>query len=252
MNGRASTATRMGFREQLRRPLLLVLLVAVPFLFISWSIAITEPTPRLIALPGGEQILTTMKELHGAIMVPITVGFLAGLIGLFVVRSALESDRRLVLAGFSPGEAILPRLVVLLSATLVVLAVSFAVTAIDFTPAAWPPFVAGNLLAGLIYGAIGALAGAFVGRLGGAYLMFFLPMLDIGVAQNPMFFNGEPQAWATVLPGYGPTRVLLDGAFSSSFHAGAQLALSLGWTAALGLAVYLLLRRAVGAAPEPD
>lgn len=42
-------------------------------------------------------------------------------------------------------------------------------------------------------------------------------------------------------------RMMYEAAFSSSFHAGAPLALALGWTAALGLAVYLLLRRAVGA-----
>jgi len=240
MIARALTATRMGFREQSRRPLLLVL----PFLFISWSFAITEPTPRLIALPGGEQLLTTMRDLHGAIMVPITVGFLAGLIGLFVVRSALESDRRLVLAGYSPGEAIVPRLAVLVSATLVVLAVSLAVTAIDFIPESWGPFVAGNLLAGLI----GALAGALVGRLGGAYLMFFLPMMDIGVAQNPMFFDGSPQGWATVLPGYGPTRVLIDGAFSQSFDAGGPLAVASVWLLALSIAVVTLLRRSLAQA----
>lgn len=246
MNGRASTATRMGFREQLRRPLLLVLLVAVPFLFISWSFAITEPNPRLITLPGGEQILTTMREIHGAIMVPITVGFLAGLVGLFVVQSALESDRRLVLAGYGTGEAILPRLAVMVSATLVVLAVSLSVTAIDFVPESWGPFVAGNLLAGLIYGLIGALAGALVGRLGGAYLMFFLPMIDIGVAQNPMFFDGDPQGWATLLPGYGPTRVLIDGAFSQGFEAGWPLAVGLLWLAGLAVAVIVLLRRSLG------
>ena len=247
MNGRASTAVRMGFREQLRRPLLGVLLVALPFVFISWSFAVTEATPRLITLPGGEQLVTTMRDLHGAIMVPITVSFLAGLIGLFVVQSALESDRRLVLAGFSPGEAIAPRLAVLVSATLVVLAASLAVTAIDFIPESWGPFVAGNLLAGLIYGLIGALAGALVGKLGGAYLMFFLPMIDFGVAQNPMFFDGSPQGWATVLPGYGPTRMIVDGAFSDQFQAGGELALSLGWAAALGLVVCFLLRRALGA-----
>jgi hypothetical protein len=247
MIGRTLTATRMGFREQARRPLLLILLLALPFLFISWSFAITEPTPRLITLPGGEQLLTTMKDLHGAIMVPITVGFLAGLIGLFVIQSALESDRRLVLAGYSPGEAILPRLVVLVCATLIVLAVSLAVTAIDFIPASWVPFVAGNLLAGLIYGAIGALAGAMVGRLGGAYLMFFLPMMDIGVAQNPMFFDGAPERWASVLPGYGPTRVLIDGAFSQSFDATGPLVVALLWLAVLSVAVIVLLRRALGA-----
>jgi len=245
VNGRAAIATRMGFREQLRRPLLLVLLVAVPFLFISWSFAITEPNPRLITLPGGEQILTTMREIHGAIMVPITVGFLAGLIGLFVVQSALETDRRLVLAGYSPGEAIAPRLAVMVSATLIVLAVSFAVTAIDYIPESWGPFVVGNLLAGLIYGLIGAIAGALVGRLGGAYLMFFLPMLDIGVAQNPMFFDGDPQGWATLLPGYGPTRVLIDGAFSQGFEATGPLLVALLWLAALSVAVVVLLRRSL-------
>lgn len=246
MSGRVATATRMGFREQLRRPLLLVLLVGVPFLFISWSIAITEPTPWVIELPGGEPLRTTMKELHGAIMVPIAVGFLAGLIGLFVIRSAIESDRRLVLAGFSPEEAIAPRLVVVLAATLVVIAVSLAVMAIDFSPASWLPFVAGNLLAGLIYAAIGALAGATIGRLGGAYLMFFLPMLDIGVAQNPMFFDGAPQGWAAALPGYGPTRVLVGGAFSPSFDAVGPLLVALGWLVVLAAAVIVLLRRSLG------
>ncbi|MEZ5077291.1 MAG: ABC transporter permease [Solirubrobacterales bacterium] len=247
MIGRTLTATRMGFREQRRRPLLLILLVVLPFLFISWSFAITEATPRVITLPGGEQLLTTMRQLHGAIMVPITVGFLAGLVGLFEVQSALESDRRLVLAGYRAGETMLPRLAVLFSTTLVVLAVSLAVTAIDFTPDSWGPFVLGNLLAGLIYGLIGALAGALVGRLGGAYLMFFLPMIDIGVAQNPMFFDGDPPGWATVLPGYGPTRVLIDGAFSPNFDAVGPLLISMLWLAALTVAVALLLRRALGA-----
>jgi hypothetical protein len=39
---------------------------------------------------------------------------------------------------------------------------------------------------------------------------------------------------------------MLDGAYSSPFLTGGELALALAWTAALGLAVYLLLRRAVG------
>ena len=35
MNARVVTATRLGFREQARRPLLLVLLVVLPFFFIT-------------------------------------------------------------------------------------------------------------------------------------------------------------------------------------------------------------------------
>ncbi len=42
-------------------------------------------------------------------------------------------------------------------------------------------------------------------------------------------------------------RLMLDGAYSSQFNVVGELAVSLGWTVALGTIVYLLLRRAVGA-----
>jgi hypothetical protein len=40
---------------------------------------------------------------------------------------------------------------------------------------------------------------------------------------------------------------MLDGAYSHTFGAGGGLAIALAWLAALGLAVYLVLRRAVAA-----
>ncbi len=245
MSGRVLTATRLGFIEQSRRPLLLVLLVTIPFIFITWSFWVTEEIPRIVTLPGGQLIPTTMRDIHGAVMVPITVAFLSGLVGMFVVRSALESDRRLVIAGFSPGEAMAPRLAVMGVMTLVVLAVSVAVTAIDFQPESWSAFGVGNLLAGLTYALIGALAGATMGELGGAYLMFFLPMVDFGIAQNPMFFDGRPPEWAMALPGWGSTRVIVDGAFSADFEATAGLLAAIAWGVVLALGVVLLLRRAV-------
>ena len=119
MNARVATATRLGFREQARRPLLLVLLVVLPFFFITRAIARTEPTPRRIGLPGGGDVLTTMKDVHGASMATITVAFLAALCGAFIMRSAQSADRRLVVAGFRPIEAVLPRLAVLATATFV-------------------------------------------------------------------------------------------------------------------------------------
>lgn len=246
MRGRVQTATRLGLVEQLRRPMLLVMLVTIPFVFITWSFWVTEEIPRAVTLPGGETVPTTMRDIHGAIMVPITIGFLAGLVGMFAIRSALESDRRLVVAGFAPWEAIVPRLVVMGAAAALVLAVSVAVTAIDFVPASWGPFLAGNLLAGVIYALIGALAGATMGRIGGAYFMFFLPMLDFGIAQDPMFFDGDPPGWAALLPGWGPTRMIVDGAFSSGFGATLGLAVALVWCVTLVVAVVVLLRRAVG------
>jgi hypothetical protein len=60
--------------------------------------------------PGGSDVLTTMKDVHGASMVTITVAFLAALCGAFIMRSAQSADRRLVVAGFRPIQAVLPRL----------------------------------------------------------------------------------------------------------------------------------------------
>ena len=243
---RVLVATRLGFREQARRPLLLALLVGLPFFFITRAIAQTEQLPRTIRLPGGGEVLTNMRDIHGADMAAITVAFLAGLIGVFVMQSARQADRRLVVAGFRPREALAPRLLVLAAGAVLVVAVSVAVTALSFTPKLWVPFILGTLLAGLIYAMLGALAGAALGKLGATYLILFGAMLDLGIVQNPMFGTGKPQAWGTVLPGYGPGRVILDAAFSDQFHGWGALAISIGWTLALGVAVLVLLGRLVG------
>ena len=46
MSQAARTATVMAFRDQRRRPLVLILLVLVPAYVILWSVAETKPTPR--------------------------------------------------------------------------------------------------------------------------------------------------------------------------------------------------------------
>ncbi len=205
----------MAFRDQRRRPLLLILLVILPAYVITRSIAITEPTPQDVGLPGGTVIASNMRDIHGAVMGGTIIGFAAGLVGVFVMQSALQGDRRLVIAGFRPGEAIVARLLVVAAATALVVAVSAIVTALAFDPASWIPFLAGLLLIGLIYAALGALIGAVLDKL-------------------------------AALPGYGPSRLMVDGAFSSVFHASGELVLSLAWTAALGAAVLVVLKRAVG------
>jgi hypothetical protein len=245
MLARARVATAMAFRDQRRRPLVLVLLVLVPAYVITRSIAETLETPRRIALPDDVWVTTTMKELHGAGMGGFAIAFTVALVGVFVMQSALAGDRRLVIAGFRPGETVAPRLLVLVAATALVVAVSAVVTAFNFTPASWPPLIAALVLIGLIYGVIGALVGAVLDRLAATYLMLFVVITDIGIVQSPMFGDGTPGRWAVLLPGYGPSRVMYDGAFSSTFHASGELALSLAWVAALGLAVTFALRRAV-------
>jgi len=236
----------MAFRDQRRRPLVLVLLVALPAYVVARSIAQTEATPRRIGLPGGLEATTTMQDLHGAVMAGAVIAFVAGLVGVFVMQSALAGDRRLVVAGYRPGETIVARLAVLAAAVTVAAVASVAATAVYFTPESWTPLVAGLVLTGLIYAAIGALAGAVLDRLAATYLILFAALTDVTIVQNPMFGSGTPDGWAVVLPGYGPVRMMVDGAFSASFHAWGELALTLGWFVALAVVVAIVLRRAVG------
>jgi hypothetical protein len=58
-----------------------------------------------------------------------------------------------------------------------------------------------------------------------------------------MFGDGTPGGLAYAFPDYGAGRVAIDGAFSSSFHAWAELALAGGWLAALAAVVALALRK---------
>lgn len=242
---RARTATAMAFRDQGRRPLVLVLLVIVPAYVITRSIAETLPTPRQVGLPGGVLVNTTMKDLHGAEMGGVTIAFVVALVGVFIMQSALAGDRRLVLAGFRPGETVLARLLVLLAATALVVGVSVLVTALNFSAASWLPLIAALALVGLIYGAIGALAGAVLDKLAATYLMLFLAITDLGIVQSPMF-STTPGRFAVILPAYGPSRMMYEGAFSHSFNAGGELLLGLAWLVVLSVAVYFVLRRAVG------
>lgn len=246
MAARARAATAMAFRDQLRRPLVLVLLVIVPVYVITRSVAETLGTPRTIGLPDGVTVTTTMKELHGAGMGGVVIAFAAALLGVFVMQSALAGDRRLVVAGYRPGETVFARLVVLVAATALVVAVAAITTAVNFTPDSWAPLIGALVLLGLIYAAIGALAGALLDKLGATYLVLFLVMTDIGVVQTPMFSETPPDgAW--LLPSYGPSRMMYEGAFSTTFHAYGELAIGLAWLLVLGGAVVIVLRRAVGA-----
>lgn len=245
MPARTSVAAAMAFRDQRRRPLVLILLVVIPAYVITKSIAQTLATPQRIGLPDGASVLTTMKDLHGAGMGGVVIAFVAALLGVFVMQSALDGDRRLVIAGYRPGEAVVARLLVLIAGTAVVVSVSLLVTALNFTPASWAPLVAALVVLGLIYASIGALVGALLDKLAATYAILFLVMSDLGVVQNPMF-HSAPGRLAVLLPGYGPSRVMYDGAFSATFHAGGELLLALAWAVVLAVAAYLVLRRAVG------
>ena len=230
--GRRLTAgLHAAWREYRRNTALWVLLVGLPVLFITLSMAVTPDDPAPVELrEAGETSLTvlSMVDVHGAIMVPITVAFLAGLAGLFVAIGSSEADRRLVVAGFRTREVLGARLGIIALAAVVVSTVALAITAAGFQPRSWPAFVLGTVTTALTYAMIGVVIGPLVGRLGGLYLMFLLPFLDVGLAQNVMF-DAAPPAWAAWLPAHGAVRVLIDGAFTPGFDELGGLGLALLW-----------------------
>ncbi|WP_370327595.1 ABC transporter permease [Euzebya sp.] len=232
---RTAVGLRYGLRDYRRNLVLWVLLIGLPIAFISVSIAVTPTTPTPVELiedgQRGLQLLS-MRRLHGAIMVPITVGFLAGLAGLFVALGAAEGDRRLVLAGYRPLEILAARLGVITIATAITTAMSLAVTSMSFAPASWPLFIGATILVALTYAMIGVLLGPRFGLLGALYLMLGLPFIDIGIAQNAMF-DAAPPSWATFMPAHGSVRVMLDGAFTTQFDETGALLVAIAWLVGL-------------------
>lgn len=242
---RLGAGLRYGLRDYRRNAAMWVLITTLPILFISLSFAVTPATPTPVELVENGNTSTriiSMLDLHGAIMVPITVGFLAGLAGLFVLQGSLHADRRLALTGFRSGEILAARLGVITIAAVAATAVALAVTGLDFSPQSWLWFTSANLIVAVTYAMIGVLVGAAVGRLGGLYLMFLIPFIDIGIAQNAMFSVALP-GWGVFLPGRGASRVLLDAAFTATFDELGHLLLALAWMAALAIAATAVFRR---------
>ena len=242
---RIGTGLRYAWREYRRNIALWVLLVGLPLFFISLSIAVTPNGPAPVELvENGRRAITilSMSDVHGALMVSITVAFLAGLAGLFVVLGSVEGDRRLVLAGFRPREVLAVRLGVVFLAAVLVAAVSLAVTAGSFQPQSWPTFALATLIVAVTYAVIGVVIGPLVGRIGGLYLMFLLPFLDVGLAQNVMF-DAAPPSWATWMPAYGAVRVLVDGAFTPGFDEFTGLLLAGAWLLGIGAAATAVFHR---------
>lgn len=117
-------------------------------------------------------------------------------------------------------------------AAVLVTVVSLGVTAVSFTPQVWITFAIAALLVAITYAMIGVIVGPLVGQLGGLYLMFLLPFLDVGLAQNVMF-SAAPPAWAVWMPAHGAVRVLVDAAFTTSFDEITGLLLAVTWLVGL-------------------
>jgi hypothetical protein len=166
-------------REFLREPLHVLLLVVLPPLVIEGYGRAMGALGQLPFLAGDP---ATLGRVNGAIF---AAAFLAGLVGLFQVISAIEADERLVVCGFDRGELFVSRLATVVAVSLVAAGVTLAVLLWQVEVDA-PVVAFGALaLAALVYGVLGVLVGTVVPReLEGSLVLVFVADMDDALASG--------------------------------------------------------------------
>jgi hypothetical protein len=242
---------RMAWRGWRRTPVLWVLLVVVPVVFVWLADAVTPSGSALVRLrENGADVATLLDpaHMHAGTMAPIAIGSLAALAGVFIGVEGRGADQRLVLAGQRRWVVLATRIGAAFAAAAVAVVASLAITAPLFDAHQWFVYAAGNAIIAATYALVGVIVGPLVGRLSGALIAFLLPFLDLAIGQSPML-QDVPPAWAGYLPGYGASQVVLDGALTETFDDAGALLLALGWVAGLLVLASLLIRRERASAP---
>jgi hypothetical protein len=177
-------------REQLRAPLTLVLLVAIPAFFVLVFASVLGEFSKAL---GG----SLASRSATAISAGWAAAFLSGTLAFFQVTSSRAADRRLAAAGLGPTRVALSRIAAALLLGVTVSAAAFATLWLR-SGIGHPLHAAVAIFAfAAIYIGIGALIGALVsGPLEGSLLVILVFSLDA--------FSG-PQMTSSGLSGFTPT-----------------------------------------------
>lgn len=229
---RTVTALRLGLREYVRTPVLLVLFAFLPVYFVAVFASVAPSTPVPVYLPGGGSAMHSTADAVVVLVAPIVTALVVGITGLFVLRATREADSRLVIAGFDVRSVVLARFGVLAAVAVVETAVTVAVALAFVSPAHLGGFALGILLAGATYGAVGVAVGVVLDRLSGVYLMLFGPTLDVFLFQNPM--TDSTSEFAGLLPGHYASELVVAGGFGAGASA-ETLGFGLVYLAVVGL-----------------
>lgn len=197
-------------------PVLLGILTVIPIYFIGVFGFVLSDMTVVIDVASGTTVETTVADVIGVFVTPLTGAIVSGVFGLFVIQNVTDNDERLLLAGYRPSELVLARFGLLVTGGGIVTVISLVVLGSFFVPE--QPLLAGAivLIGTLIYGAIGMLVGASVDTLPGVYTMLGVPMLDIVLFQNPLATD-MPEL-SEYLPGHFVVTAAVDASFGSGFE----------------------------------
>jgi hypothetical protein len=170
-------------REHLRTPLVLVLLVALPAVFVLLAASVLGEFADVL---GGALVADAASALGAG----WSAAFITGALGYFQAASSRGADRRLALAGFGVTRVAWARIGASLVLALVASAAAYVALALD-TGIAHPWHAAAAIVGfALIYLGVGTLVGALVpSPLEGSLLVAFIFILD--VFSGPGMTEGE-------------------------------------------------------------
>jgi hypothetical protein len=197
----AFTLTSREFvREQLRAPLTLVLLVAIPAFFVLIFANVLGTFSKAL---GG----TLQTQSATAISAGWAAAFLSGTLAFFMVSSSRAADRRLALAGLGAIRVALSRIAAALLLGATVSAVAFLTLWLR-SGIGHPPHAAVAIFAfAAIYIGIGALVGALVADpLAGSLLV--LAVFSIDAFSGPQMTSAA-SGLGTYLPTYHAANLLI-------------------------------------------
>jgi len=201
------TLTEHYFKQIFRSRLLVVLMFFLPLYFIV-TMNVVHPE-RPIMIPIGDVLaMGILSDLATMTVVTVVVSLLCGVFGFFIIKES-RTDPRLKIVGFSDFEILGSKLLLLSGVVLFTTAFSFLVMFYLTIPENITWFLIGVLLAGANYSFIGVLAGFFLNKLPGMYLMLFMPTLDLMLFQSPMVDRDLIGEWVKYLPGHNPMRIVL-------------------------------------------
>ena len=160
-------------REQLRAPLTIVLIVALPAFFIWLASDVLSEFAQ--ALGGAE-----LGERATALGAGWGAAFVSGALGYFQVASSRDADRRLALAGLGTTRVAGARLLAALSLGSLIVASAFVTLWLQ-TGVAHPAHAAVGIAAFVaIYLGLGAIVGSLIeDQLSGSLAMAFIFLVDV-------------------------------------------------------------------------
>lgn len=239
MNTMTALVGRRALLDYARRPLNLVLLVAVPVVLVFvWG----GPLVDFSKLIGGSGNRTQLE----AATAGWAAAALAGLAGFFQVTGSRAADRRLAAAGGRSGPVVAGRFAASFGLALLAAAGGLAALAARAGIGDPPRAVAATVGIAVIYLSLGVLVGTVVrSEMNGALLVTLAWVFDVFF--GPALGSGS-LALTRLFPLHFPTLVLTGQA---SGHAGplGDVGWSLAWS--VGLAALAAARLAVTTRPAP-